>query len=135
MSNSDAGAREQRLLGRELHDPQGEVADALELGDDPQHRHDEAQVGRHRRLAAEQQVAALGERHVHGVDLVVGGDRPPSASAASPVRSTLAHALEVLVDAHAHQLHLEAQLVELLAEPVPQRLDRLGVGMLSRSGR
>ena len=49
-----------------------------------------------------------------------------SASAGSPDAQDLAHPLEVLVDAHAHELDLEAQLVELLAEPVPQRLDRLG---------
>ena len=40
----------------------------------------------------------------------------------------LAHPLEVLVDAHPHQLHLQAQLVELLAEPVPHGLDGLRVG-------
>ena len=50
-----------------------------------------------------------------------------SASAGSPGAQALAHPLEVLVDPHAHQLHLEAQLVELLAEPVPQGLDGLGV--------
>ena len=35
----------------------------------------------------------------------------------------LAHPLEVLVDADPHQLHLQAELVELLAEPVPHGLD------------
>ena len=127
MSNSTSDRVQQLVLRGELHDPQRQVADPLELGDDPEHRHDEAQVGGHRRLPAEQEVAALGERHVHGVDLVVGlegqlGQRRVAGAEA------LAHPLEVLVDAHAHQLHLQAQLVELLAEPVPHGLDRLRVG-------
>ena len=72
MSQIDSWLARSGMVGGELHDPQREVADALELADDPQHRHDEAQIGRHRGFSAEQQVAALGERHVHRVDLVVG---------------------------------------------------------------
>ena len=45
---------------------------------------------RHRRLAAEEVVAALGERHVHGVDVVVGGDGRGRRASSSPVRSTRA---------------------------------------------
>ncbi len=45
-----------------------------------------------------------------------------AARTSSPVRRTVAHALEVLVDAHAHELDLEAELVELLVEAVPHRL-------------
>ena len=37
-----------------------------------------------------------------------------------------AHPLEVLVHAHAHQLDLEPQLLELLLEPVPHRLAGAG---------
>ena len=40
------------MVGRQLHDPQGEVADALELLEDAEHRDDEAEVGGHRLLAA-----------------------------------------------------------------------------------
>ena len=35
---------EQLMLGRQLHHPQREVADPLELAEHPQHRHDEAEV-------------------------------------------------------------------------------------------
>ena len=37
--------------------------------------HDESQVARHRLLAGQQVVAALGERHAHRVDVVVGVDQ------------------------------------------------------------
>ena len=46
----------------------------------------------------------------------------------------VAHALEVLVDAHAHQLDLEAELVELVVEAVPHRLAAVGERQVSRSG-
>ena len=79
----------------------------------PQHRHDEPQVGRHRALPGQQVVAALGERHVHGVDLVVGRERLRGRGVGVAGREDLAHALEVLVDAHAHELDLQAELLEL----------------------
>ena len=84
----------------------------------------------HRRLAAQQVVAALGERHVHGVDVVVGGDGALRPASASPVREHLAHALEVLVDPHRHQLHLEAELLELRGELLART-----VPIVSRTGR
>ena len=109
-AGADRGAASSRAPA--LHHPEGEVADALELAGHAQHRDDEAQVGGHRRLPAQQVVAALGERHVHGVDVVVGGDGL-AATRAIAGGQDLAHALEVLVDPHAHELDLEAQLLEL----------------------
>ena len=53
---------------------------------------------------------------MHGVDLVVGRDGGREGAALLAVVEDLAHALQVLVDAHAHQLDLDAQLVELLVE-------------------
>ena len=41
-------------------------------------------------------------------------------ASASPVREHLAHALEVLVDPDGHQLHLEAELLELGGELLAQ---------------
>ena len=103
------------MVGRQLDHAQREVADALELTQDPQHRHDEAEVGGHRRLASQEVVAALGERHVHGVDLVVRQERLADELAVAGGQH-LAHALEVLVDAHRHQLDLQPELVELAGE-------------------
>ena len=87
------------------------------------------------RLAGQQVVAALGERHVHGVDVVVGVRRPASATSGSPWSEHLAHALEVLVDPHRHQLDLQPELVELgwKAETAPA--STVGRRHVSRTGR
>ena len=108
------------MVGGQLHHPEGEVADALQLGGDPHDGDDEAEVGGHRLLAGEQVVAPLRERHLHGVDLVVGGEGQVGL-ALVPVEEHRAHALEVLVHADAHDLHLQAELFEL--------------GLIGRSGR
>ena len=60
-------------------------------------------------------VAALEQRHVHGVDLVVGGQRRRRDALVAAAQD-LAHALEVLVDPDAHELDLQPDLVELVVE-------------------
>ena len=69
---------------------------------------------------AQQVVAALGQRHVHGVDLVVGHERQGDDTNVA-LAERVAHPFEVLVDAHAHQLHLEAELIQLGGEGRPNR--------------
>ena len=59
---------------------------------------------------------------MHGVDLVVGREGGvDDARLGVAVVEHLAHALQVLVDAHAHELDLQPELVELLVEDGPQR--------------
>src|SRR4029450_5568054 len=96
----------------DLEDPQGQVAHALELRQDPHHRHHEAEAAGDRGLTIEQLVAALQQRQVHGIDLVVGTERlVHQVQIARP--QGVAHQLQVLVDAHTHQLDVQLQLVEL----------------------
>ena len=94
---------------------------------------DEAQVGGHRLLAGQQVVAALGERDLHGVDLVVGGQRQLGLAEVAVVEHG-AHALEVLVHPHTHQLDLESELLELGLVSRPGRR-HVGRRHVSRSGR
>src|SRR4051812_27626919 len=93
------------VIGRGLDDAQREVADAFELRQDPKDRHDETQIGRDRRFSGQEVVAALGERHIHRVDVVVGAERHRHEAHVASLEH-LAHALEVLVDANGHQLDL-----------------------------
>ncbi len=117
------GCHRFELVGA-LDHAQRQIADPFQLGEDPQHRHDEPQVRCHRVLASQQVVAPLGQRHVHVVDVVVGVDRQRHDTGVV-VRQHLAHPLEVLIDANAHHLHLHAQLVELGLECLSQGLTRL----------
>ena len=112
----DVGLRgEQGLLGRQLHHPQRQVTDALELLQHPQGRHEEAQVGRHRRLPPDEVVGPLGERHGHGVDVVVGRQRPGCDLEVAGGEDH-PHAGERLADPHGHDLDLQPQLLELSGE-------------------
>ncbi len=117
------------MLEPGLHDPQREVADPLELAAHPDDRHHQSQVGRDRVLAGQHLVAALGERHVHGVDVVVRADGVGGDPGVAGLEH-LAHPLEVLVDQHAHHLDLQTQLLELGAVG-----DAQWRGPISRIGR
>jgi hypothetical protein len=112
----DVGLRgQQGLLGRQLHDPERQVTDALQLLQHAQGRHEEAQVRRDRRLPPDQVVGPLGERHRHRVDVVVRGQRPRRHLQVAGGEHH-PHAGERLAHPHGHDLHLQPQLLELAGE-------------------
>ncbi len=121
------------MIRGQLDDAEGEIADPLQLGGDAHDGHDEAEVRSHGLLAGQQVVAALGERDLHGVDLVVGGHGLLRFAGVAVVEHR-AHAFEILVHPHAHQLDLESELLEL---GLVSRTGRRHVGRrhVSRSGR
>ena len=125
---------DQVVLRGELDHAQGQVADALELAQHAHHRHHEPQVGGHRCLAHEQVVAALGEREVHGVDLVVVAQRLLGDLGVAAAQD-LAHALEVLIDADRHHLDLEPELLQLLGVLLAHGAAVGHRSPVSRSGR
>ena len=91
------------------------VADALEVAVDLQDADEEPQVDGDRLLQGEQRDRRLLDRHLHPVDLVVGGD-----DAARLLRVHLGQGLDRAVDLpldlSAHQDQLAAEVLELLGK-------------------
>jgi len=93
----------------------GLIADALEVGDGLDDRHDHSQVPRRRRPRREDAAALIVDGHLHVVHLVVIG-RHPLAEGAVAFDQRRDRLLQLLLDEASHAEHLAAYALEVLVE-------------------
>src|SRR5256886_8557977 len=121
-------------VGRALHGrkPRGDVADllaliadALQVGDGLDDRHDHAQVAGRRGAGREDTAAFLVDGDLHVVHLVViEGDRLPERAVALHQRGD--GLVQLLLDEAAHAEHLAAHALEVLVEATRDVVTEIG---------
>ena len=101
------------------------IADALEVGDGLDRRHDHAQVAGRGRARRQDAAALLVDRDLHAVDLVVlAGDR--AAQLAVAVDERAERVAELLLDESTHGQHPGAHALQVLVEAAGGMVREIG---------